>query len=64
MLHRAGPFDEVSLVKALKGYLPINGLELNQTFEVEYMDDDLHQVMIANFVWLNDQWIFIDVRER
>lgn len=63
MLHRSGPFDEENLIKSLKEYLPVNGKEEKDVFEVGYVDDDLNKVMIANFVWLNKQWLYIDSRE-
>ena len=64
MLHRSGPYDEEKLVKSLKGYLPMAGSEENDSFEVPYFDDEMQKVMIANFVWLNGQWVFIDTRDH
>jgi hypothetical protein len=64
MLHRTGPFNEESLVKSLLGYLPLNGKGEKDCFEVEYMDEELQRIMVANFIWVNHQWIFIDVRDR
>jgi len=64
MLHRSGPFDEDGFIKSLKKYLPANGRQTNEVFEIEYIDDDLQKVMVANFVWLNKQWVYIDVRDK
>lgn len=64
MLHRTGPFDQDSLIESLKGYLPVNGKDDRDVFEVEYTDDQKEMVMIANFIWINNQWVFIDIRER
>ena len=64
MLHRNGPFDQEGLVRALSGYLPLNSNGDLQVYDVEYADDDLEKLMVANFIWLNSQWVFIDVREK
>ncbi len=61
MLHRRGPFDEDQLIEALQKHLPFDG-ESMQSFDVEYMDEDLNRVMIANFIWVNDQWVYVDAR--
>jgi hypothetical protein len=64
MLHFSGSRGQQELIDALTGFLPLYGSKSRQHYEVEYMDDDKHQVMIANFVWLNSQWVFIDAREK
>jgi hypothetical protein len=61
MLHRSGPYDEYSLVEALKNHLPYSGEDL-QSYDVNYMDDDIGEVMVANFIWINDQWVYVDSR--
>ena len=61
MLHCGGPFDQRKFEDALKKYLPFNGEEV-QSYDVEYIDDDLGQVMLANFIWLNEQWVYVDSR--
>lgn len=61
MIHRRGPFDQEQLEDALRKHLPFDG-ESTQSYDVEYMDDDLGQVMLANFIWLNDQWVYVDSR--
>ena len=63
MLHRAGPFNQDSLIKALLSYLPYDGDDL-LSYDVEYMDDDLDVIMVANFIWVNDQWVYVDSRSR
>lgn len=60
MLHRSGPFNEETLIKSLKEYLPLNGNDERDVYDVQYMDEDLNTIMVANFVWLNKQWVFID----
>jgi uncharacterized protein YchJ len=45
MLRRTGPFDQNN----------------RDVFEVEYTDDQKVMVMISNFVWIHDQWVFIDI---
>lgn len=63
MIHRSGPFDEERLVMALKGCLPYSGQHL-RSFDVTYVDDDIGEVMLANFIWVNDQWVYVDSRPR
>lgn len=61
MLHRRGPFNQDQLIEELQKHLPFDG-ESMQSYDVEYMDEDLKQVMIANFIWVNQQWVFVDSR--
>jgi hypothetical protein len=61
MLHRRGPFNQEQLVEELKKHLPFDG-ESIQSYDVEYVDEDLDGIMIANFIWLNDQWVYVDSR--
>jgi hypothetical protein len=62
MLHRSGPFNEEKLIDALKGHLPYVGQDL-ESFDVRYMDDELQEIMVANFIWINNQWIYVDSRK-
>jgi hypothetical protein len=61
MLHLSGLYDQEKLEEALKRYLPFDG-ESIQSYDVEYMDDDLGLIMLANFIWLNEQWVYVDSR--
>ena len=61
MLHCRGSFDQEQLEEALKKHLPFDG-ESMQSFDVEYVVDDLGEVMLANFIWLSDQWVYVDSR--
>jgi hypothetical protein len=63
MIHREGPFDQEKLINSLQGYLPLDGEDIH-SFDIEYIDDELSKVMVANFVWINGQWIYIDSRAK
>jgi hypothetical protein len=63
MIHRRGPFDREQLAHALKGYLPFDGKNI-QSYDVEYFDEELGETMLANFVWINSQWVYVDSRTR
>lgn len=63
MLHRSGRFDEESLIKALQGFLPYSG-ENMQSYDVQYIDDEIGEVMVANFIWINKQWVYVDSRRE
>lgn len=63
MLHRRGPLNQEQLEDALKKYLPYDGEQL-LSYDVEYMDEDLDEVIVANFIWLNNQWVYVDSRTR
>jgi hypothetical protein len=61
MLHYSGKFDDEKLVAALQGYLPFDGWGID-SYDIEYVDEHKQQVMVANFVWINEQWVYIDSR--
>jgi hypothetical protein len=62
VIHFSGPFTEERISTALSGYLPYSG-EGIQSYDVEYHDDNTDKVMIANFIWINEQWVYLDSRE-
>lgn len=62
MIHCSGPFDEEGLIKALAGFLPYTGDDM-QSYDVQYKDDTLGKCFIANFIWINKQWVYVDSRE-
>ena len=61
MLHCRGPFDQEKFEEALKKYLPYDGKDV-LSYDVEYKDENLDKMMTANFIWLNDQWVYVDSR--
>jgi hypothetical protein len=63
MLHRRGPLDQEHLVESLKKYLPYDGAQI-LSYDVEYMDDDLGEIIVANFIWVNSQWVYVDSTTR
>jgi hypothetical protein len=63
MLYRRGQFNQDQLEDALKKYLPYDGQDL-LSYDVEYVDEDLGEIMVANFVWLNEQWVYVDSRSK
>jgi hypothetical protein len=63
MLHRFGLMVIEDLIDALKKDLPLYAGE-GENCEVPYKDDDLNRVMMAKFVWLAEQWVYVDVREK
>lgn len=64
MLHRSGPYDEEALIDALKGYLPLYGKREKEVCEIPYKDVDAGKVMMAKFMWLAKQWVFVDANEK
>ena len=62
MLHRSGPFDEEELIEALKGYLPLYGKKEKEECLIPYKDSDI--TMMAVFVWLAGQWVYVKSRKK
>lgn len=62
MLHRAGPFDEEQLIDALKKYLPMYGEKEKEEYMVPYNDSSIR--MVAVFIWLSGQWVYVKSREK
>lgn len=62
MLHRAGPFDEEQLIEALKSYLPLYGKEEKEECLIPYVDTGVR--MVAVFIWLAGQWVYVKSRKR
>lgn len=62
MLLRAGPFDAGKLIDALKFYLPLYGRQEKEECEVPYKDNG--KIMLAKFLWMAEQWVYVDVKEK
>lgn len=60
MLHRSGPYHEEALIDALKEYLPLYGKKEKEVCEIPYKDEG--KVMIAKFMWLAQQWVYVESR--
>jgi hypothetical protein len=54
MLTRTGPYNETALVDAARGYL-----HLYADGKVPYMDEGVQAFVV--FVFVNGQWVFVEV---
>ncbi|HEY4207989.1 MAG TPA: hypothetical protein VGM31_14295 [Puia sp.] len=61
MLTRQGPYDEEALVNAAKHYLPHYGRKEESICEIPYREQETRQVRFIRFMWLAEQWVFVDV---
>jgi hypothetical protein len=63
MLHRLAPLDEEGLIEALKGYIPRYSETGDNCCDVPYKDMETGKFMLGKFLWLAQQWVFIEYRE-
>lgn len=60
MLHRLGDFEEWQLAEAGKEYIVFYVKKGNTVCYVPYIDDPSGEMKFIKYVFLNNQWIYVD----
>ncbi len=58
MLHRSADFEEWQLADYARQYIPL--YKRGQVCFVPYIDDPTGEKKFVKFVWLNEQWVYVD----